>query len=53
VLVTPDLLGLFDELRPRFVKQYADLGSEVRRAAAAYCREVREGTFPAAEHSFR
>jgi 3-methyl-2-oxobutanoate hydroxymethyltransferase len=53
VLVTPDLLGLFDELRPRFVKQYADLGAEVRRAAAAYCREVREGTFPAAEHSFR
>jgi 3-methyl-2-oxobutanoate hydroxymethyltransferase len=53
VLVTPDLLGLFDELRPRFVKQYADLGSEVRRAVQAYCREVREGTFPAAEHSFR
>jgi 3-methyl-2-oxobutanoate hydroxymethyltransferase len=53
VLVTPDLLGLFDELRPRFVKQYADLGAEVRRAAQAYCREVREGTFPAAEHSFR
>jgi 3-methyl-2-oxobutanoate hydroxymethyltransferase len=51
--VTPDLLGLFDELRPRFVKQYADLGAEVRRAAQAYCREVREGTFPAAEHSFR
>jgi 3-methyl-2-oxobutanoate hydroxymethyltransferase len=53
VLVTPDLLGLFDELRPRFVKQYADLGAEVRRAAQSYCREVREGTFPAAEHSFR
>jgi 3-methyl-2-oxobutanoate hydroxymethyltransferase len=53
VLVTPDLLGLFDELRPRFVKQYADLGAEVRRAAQAYCREVREGIFPAAEHSFR
>ncbi len=31
VLVTPDLLGLFDELRPRFVKQYADLGREVTR----------------------
>ncbi len=53
VLVTPDLLGLFDELRPRFVKQYADLGREVREAAEAYCREVREGTFPAEEHGFR
>jgi len=30
VLVTLDLLGLFDELRPRFVKQYADLGREER-----------------------
>jgi 3-methyl-2-oxobutanoate hydroxymethyltransferase len=53
VLVIHDLLGLFDELRPRFVKQYAELGREVTRAAAAYCREVREGTFPGAEHSFR
>jgi 3-methyl-2-oxobutanoate hydroxymethyltransferase len=53
ILVTHDLLGLFDELRPRFVKQYADLGRDIVRAAEAYCREVRDGTFPAAEHSFR
>jgi 3-methyl-2-oxobutanoate hydroxymethyltransferase len=53
VLVTPDLLGLYDDLRPRFVKQYVDLGHEIRRAAEAYCREVREGSFPADEHSFR
>jgi 3-methyl-2-oxobutanoate hydroxymethyltransferase len=53
VLVTPDLLGLFDELRPRFVKQYADLGQAVVDAAAAYCREVRDGVFPAEEHGFR
>jgi 3-methyl-2-oxobutanoate hydroxymethyltransferase len=53
VLVTPDLLGLYDDIRPRFVKQYVDLGAEIRRAAEAYCREVREGIFPAAEHSFR
>jgi 3-methyl-2-oxobutanoate hydroxymethyltransferase len=53
VLVTPDLLGLFDELRPRFVKRYADLGRDATRAAEAYCREVREGVFPAEEHAFR
>jgi 3-methyl-2-oxobutanoate hydroxymethyltransferase len=53
VLVTHDLLGLFDQLRPRFVKQYAELGQEMRRAVEEYCREVREGVFPAAEHSFR
>jgi 3-methyl-2-oxobutanoate hydroxymethyltransferase len=53
VLVTPDLLGLFDEIRPRFVKQYADLGRAVARAAEDYCREVRNGTFPGPEHSFK
>jgi 3-methyl-2-oxobutanoate hydroxymethyltransferase len=53
ILVTHDLLGLFEELRPRFVKQYADLGRDVVRAVEEYCREVREGTFPAAEHGFR
>jgi 3-methyl-2-oxobutanoate hydroxymethyltransferase len=53
VLVTHDLLGLFDELRPRFVKQYADLGGAIMRAAEEYCKEVRLGTFPAPEHEFR
>ena len=53
VLVTPDLLGLFEDIRPRFVKHYADLGREVTRAVQSYCREVREGTFPGPEHSFR
>jgi 3-methyl-2-oxobutanoate hydroxymethyltransferase len=53
ILVTHDMLGLFDGLRPRFVKQYADLGRDVVRAVEAYCREVRDGTFPAAEHEFR
>ena len=52
ILVTHDMLGLFDDFKPRFVKQYADLGREVLRTAEAYCREVREGSFPAAEHSF-
>ena len=53
ILVTHDMLGLFDDFKPRFVKQYADLGREVLRAAETYCREVREGTFPATEHTFR
>jgi 3-methyl-2-oxobutanoate hydroxymethyltransferase len=53
ILVTHDMLGLFDDLRPRFVKQYADLGQEIVHAVEDYCREVREGTFPAPEHGFR
>jgi 3-methyl-2-oxobutanoate hydroxymethyltransferase len=53
ILVTPDLLGLFDDIRPRFVKHYAELGQAVRRAVESYCREVRDGSFPGPEHSFR
>jgi 3-methyl-2-oxobutanoate hydroxymethyltransferase len=53
ILVAHDVLGLFDDFRPRFVKQYADLGRDVVRAVETYCREVRDGTFPAAEHGFR
>jgi 3-methyl-2-oxobutanoate hydroxymethyltransferase len=53
ILVTPDILGMFDDIRPRFVKQYADVGQTVRRAVEGYCREVRDGSFPDPEHSFR
>jgi 3-methyl-2-oxobutanoate hydroxymethyltransferase len=53
ILVTPDLLGLFDDIRPRFVKHYAELGQAVRKAVEAYCREVRDGSFPGPEHGFR
>jgi 3-methyl-2-oxobutanoate hydroxymethyltransferase len=53
VLVAHDMLGLFNDFRPRFVKRYAELGDEVRRAVEQYCNEVRLGEFPAAEHAFR
>lgn len=53
ILVTYDMLGLFNDIQPRFVKQYTDLGKEVIRSVETYCREVREGSFPGAEHSFR
>ena len=53
ILVSHDVLGLFEDFRPRFVKPYADLGQEIRHAVEAYCREVREGSFPDQEHSFR
>lgn len=52
VLVSHDLLGLFESLRPKFVKRYAELGSAVRAAVAAFAAEVRAGTFPATEHEF-
>jgi 3-methyl-2-oxobutanoate hydroxymethyltransferase len=53
VLVFHDMLGLFPDFKPKFAKRYADLGSAVKTAVETYCREVREGTFPAAEHTFR
>jgi 3-methyl-2-oxobutanoate hydroxymethyltransferase len=53
VLVFHDLLGLYPDFKPKFAKRYADLGTAAKTAVEAYCREVRDGTFPAAEHTFR
>jgi 3-methyl-2-oxobutanoate hydroxymethyltransferase len=53
ILVTHDMLGMYEDVRPRFVKRYAELGQAIKDAAADYCREVRDGKFPAAEHGFR
>jgi 3-methyl-2-oxobutanoate hydroxymethyltransferase len=53
VLVAHDMLGLFDDVRPKFVKRYAELGDAVRKAAEAYCKEVRDGVFPTKEHEFK
>ncbi len=53
VLVTEDLLGLFGEYQPRFVKRYAELGGAIDRALGEYAREVREGQFPGLEHCFK
>lgn len=52
VLVMHDMLGLYDRFLPKFVKRYAELGREFEKAAQSYCREVKEGMFPAREHSF-
>ena len=52
VLVVDDMLGLFTDFRPKFVKRYAELGKAADEAIAAYAAEVRARSFPAAEHSF-
>ena len=51
VLVTHDLLGLFDRFTPRFVKKYADLHNEMAQAFTAYKTDVEAGVFPAEGHS--
>lgn len=52
VLVTYDMLGLFERFTPKFVKKYINLSELITKAVAQYKEEVTEGTFPAAEHSF-
>ncbi len=52
VLVTHDLLGLFDKFTPKFVKQYAVLHREVSQALLNYQNDVVAGDFPGPEHSF-
>lgn len=52
VLVTPDLLGLTPDFRPRFVRRYADLDEVVRAALARFAADVRDGTFPGEEESY-
>ncbi len=52
VLVTHDLLGLFDRFTPRFVKKYADLHGIMAQAFEQYKLEVEKGQFPTPEHGF-
>lgn len=50
ILVTDDVLGLFDDFKPNFVKRYANLAKDSAAAVSAYADEVRNRSFPAAEH---
>jgi len=52
VLVTYDILGLFDRFTPKFVKEYANLRETIGTALVAYREDVLSGSFPAQEHSF-
>ena len=52
VLVWHDLLGLYEGKAPRFVKRYADLAAEAKRALEAYVDDVREGRFPKEQHTY-
>lgn len=52
VLVVDDMLGLFADFQPKFVKRYAELGKLAEEAISAYAREVRSRAFPGPEHVF-
>jgi len=53
VLVTHDMVGLFDKFIPKFVKQYTQIRPIILEALNAYKKEVQEAAFPAPEHSFK
>jgi 3-methyl-2-oxobutanoate hydroxymethyltransferase len=52
ILVLHDLLGLYEDFTPKFVKRYGQLGEQMRRAVQDYKKEVKEGIYPDKEHSF-
>ena len=53
VLVFHDLLGILEGFHPKFVRHYAELGPQIRSAAALYVADVAEGRFPDERESFR
>lgn len=53
ILVVDDVLGLFSDYSPKFVKRYAELGAEMERAVAAYADDVRNRRFPDDDHVFK
>ena len=52
ILVAHDMLGLFDDFTPKFVKQYANLKAVIGEAVDAYAAEVRTNAFPDEQHTF-
>lgn len=52
ILVLHDILGLFEDFTPKFVKQYASIGDDILDAVQRYKDEVKKGLFPDASHSF-
>lgn len=52
VLVYQDMLAMYDKMKPKFVKDYANIGEQMIEAFKAYDSEVKSGAFPTDEHSF-
>ena len=53
ILVYQDMLGMFSDFTPKFVKRYANVGEVMREAFASYAAEVASGAFPTEEHTYK
>jgi len=53
VLVYQDMLNMFSDFKPKFVKNFANVGDLMREGFESYVRDVNEGTFPSEEHCFK
>lgn len=53
VLVYQDMLAMYSDMAPKFAKQYAQIGAQMKEAFATYKQEIIDGVFPAAEHTFK
>lgn len=53
VLVYQDMLGMFSDFVPKFVKKYADIGEQMKKAFEEYSREVKDGVFPEEKHGYK
>ncbi|NMC05677.1 MAG: 3-methyl-2-oxobutanoate hydroxymethyltransferase [Candidatus Lokiarchaeota archaeon] len=52
ILVIHDMLGIYTDIKPKFLKYFGNIGEEMRKAIAAYKDEVEKGVYPAMEHSY-
>lgn len=53
ILVYQDMLGMYSDFTPKFVKRYGEIGKAMKEAFKAYIEEIEQGTFPAEEHSYK
>lgn len=53
ILVYQDMLGMFSDFVPKFVKQYANIGSVMKEAIQSYIKEVQDGSFPEEKHTYK
>lgn len=53
ILVYQDMLGMYSDFTPKFVKKYANLSEEMNKAFTKYIEEVKDGVFPGPEHGFK